>query len=352
MNWFLIPARPENIDRSIRKPVALADLRQFLGEAESARLAALGGGEIRCWAMTDGSKSQFDKMAPGDHVLISERGTKRFNYLAEVTATITNQALGDYLWPVKPRANASAGDSKSWKFIYFLKDLRSIEANKAELLVLLGHESNDAVAGSRQLDNAKLARFERENGPLLEWLRTNAGLVAPAKPASVLVTMEREPTVEIPPKNTIGSAYVPVTTTQAYAVSDQWFPYNAEKIERGTKGHADTQNALAKFLQERGIEPRRPLATEPDFDLAWLVGETVFVAEVKSTTDDNEEHQLRLGLGQVLRYQHRIAQLGKRVVAVLVPEREPRDVDWLKLCLTLGVRIGWPGAFERVLGSA
>ncbi len=40
MNWFLIPARTENIDRSIRKPVGLEDVRQILGEAESARLAA------------------------------------------------------------------------------------------------------------------------------------------------------------------------------------------------------------------------------------------------------------------------------------------------------------------------
>ncbi len=139
---------------------------------------------------------------------------------------------------------------------------------------------------------------EREHGPLLEWLRTNAGLETPPDPASLLVTEERAPTVEISPEPTIGNPYVPVITTSAYLVSDQWFPYNAEKIERGTKGHADTQNALANFLQARGLDPRKSAATEPDFDLAWLVGETVFVAEVKSTTNDNEEHQLRLDLAR------------------------------------------------------
>ncbi len=109
--------------------------------------------------MTDGSKPQFDKMFPGDLVLISEEGTKKFNYLAEVSAKITNQALGDYLWPVKPRANASSSEGKSWKFIYFLKNLRSIEANKTELLGLLHHKPKDNVAGSRQLDNDRLAKF-------------------------------------------------------------------------------------------------------------------------------------------------------------------------------------------------
>ena len=65
---------------------------------------------------------------------------------------------------------------------------------------------------------------------------------------------------------------------------------------------------------------------------------TVFVAEVKSITAGNEEHQLRLGLGQVLRYRQRLAALGHaRVVAVLVPERQPRDPSWRELCQHLGV---------------
>jgi hypothetical protein len=62
------------------------------------------------------------------------------------------------------------------------------------------------------------------------------------------------------------------------------------------------------------------------------------VAEVKSITAENEEQQLRLGLGQVLRYRQRLAALGHdRVVAVLVPERQPRDPSWRELCQDLGV---------------
>ncbi len=350
MNWFLIPARPENIDRSIRNPVDPTDLRQFLGEAESKRLAALGDGELRCWAMSDGSKAQFAKMAPGDYVLISERGTKKFNYIAEVTAKITNKDLGSYLWPVKPRANEGSGKRNSWEFIYFLKNLRTVDVQKSELLVLLGHELNDFVAGSRQLDSKKLSKFEGENGPLLEWLRTHARLDLPMQQVPVVTGVQREPPVVVlPPKATVGKEYVPATVTLTYDVSDQVFTYNAEEVERGKKGHVETQNALAKFLEERGYVPLGPVG-EPRFDLAWVVGETVFVAEVKSTTRGNEEHQLRLGLGQVLRYCHQMPRDGRQVVAVLVPEREPSTSAWLELCAELGVYIGWPGAFERVLG--
>jgi hypothetical protein len=109
-------------------------------------------------------------------------------------------------------------------------------------------------------------------------------------------------------------------------------------VERGLKGHADTQNDLAQVLRNAGIDPRSPLPREPNFDLAWETNGSVFVAEVKSISDDNEEGQLRLGLGQVLRYRQRLERLGhSSVVAVLVPERTPRDGSWKDLCRDHGV---------------
>jgi hypothetical protein len=41
-----------------------------------------------------------------------------------------------------------------------------------------------------------------------------------------------------------------------------------------------------------------------DFDLAWLEAEVLIAVEVKSLTEVNQDRQLRLGLGQVLDYQH------------------------------------------------
>jgi hypothetical protein len=72
------------------------------------------------------------------------------------------------------------------------------------------------------------------------------------------------------------------------------------------------------------------------------------VAEVKSSTADNEEVQLRLGLGQVLRYRQRLSALGHdRVIAVLVPERRPRDPSWRGLCQALGVVLLCRNELER-----
>lgn len=126
------------------------------------------------------------------------------------------------------------------------------------------------------------------------------------------------------------------------------FSVDPDIVDRGTQAHADTLIALAEFVTDAGQTPREAKAGEPLFDLAWLDGEVTFVAEVKSLTTVNEERQLRLGLGQVLRYRHLMEASGRECVAVLAVEREPADSNWLSLCHSLDVRLAWPGAFDTL----
>lgn len=119
-------------------------------------------------------------------------------------------------------------------------------------------------------------------------------------------------------------------------------------MERGLRGHRRTQNLLASWLAERGQIPLSPLSGDPDWDVAWRHGDKLFVCEVKSLTSKNEERQLRLGLGQVLRYRQKV---GGNSVAVLAVEQEPLDPTWLELCEALGVHICWPGAWDRLPGA-
>jgi hypothetical protein len=128
------------------------------------------------------------------------------------------------------------------------------------------------------------------------------------------------------------------------------FTVDPVMVDRANQAHAATQNALAAFLREKGIEPRSPAIDDPDADLLWQVAGTVYVAEVKSITESNAEKQLRLGLGQILRYRQLLAAARHRVVAVLVTEREPPK-SWQALCDELGVVLTWPGAFDRVVGA-
>jgi len=68
-------------------------------------------------------------------------------------------------------------------------------------------------------------------------------------------------------------------------------------VGRGNRAHKQTRNALAAHLKSLGIQPLDPASSDPPFDLAWWQEGILYVAEVKSLTRDNEEHQLRLGGG-------------------------------------------------------
>jgi hypothetical protein len=75
-----------------------------------------------------------------------------------------------------------------------------------------------------------------------------------------------------------------------------------------------------------GEKPRSPVVGDPQYDLGWTQDGVVFIAEVKSVSATNEERQLRLGLGQVLRYRHLLGVDDVR--AVIVVSQQPYDESW------------------------
>lgn len=129
------------------------------------------------------------------------------------------------------------------------------------------------------------------------------------------------------------------------------FAVDPDVVDRGLRGHRSTQNALADALRARDIEPRSPRSDEPQFDLAWEADGAIFVVEVKSLTDVNEEKQLRLALGQVLRYAQLLTTDGRQARPIIAAERQPSDSAWVDLCQQLGVLLIWQDTFEKGLAD-
>ena len=144
----------------------------------------------------------------------------------------------------------------------------------------------------------------------------------------------------------LGAPYNPADE-EAATTEREPFAVDPNIVDRGRQGHARTQNALADYVRRRGFEPRSPQPDEPQFDLAWEEEGTVFVAEVKSITVRNEEQQLRLGLGQVLRYRQVLEKPDAETVAVLAVVRQPSDPEWSSLCEELGVVLTYPELLEQ-----
>jgi hypothetical protein len=150
---------------------------------------------------------------------------------------------------------------------------------------------------------------------------------------------------------TIGVPYVPAGTHPGVTFKDPW-GIDPDKVDRGNAAHRHTQDAAAAFLEQNGLAPRSPEKGEPECDLLWMAdgNQRLVVAEVKSLTDANEEQQLRLGLGQLLRYRQCYAQLKSLPVdGVLIGEREPTDSTWGSLCEALGIVLVWPDSFLRMI---
>src|SRR6185369_419159 len=102
-------------------------------------------------------------------------------------------------------------------------------------------------------------------------------------------------------------------------------------VERGLRSHAAMQNAMAAFLKNNQLIPLSPGPDEPNYDIAWKHNDEIWIAEIKSVTSANEEKQLRLGLGQVLRY-CQLLKAKDNIHGVLVIERAPSDSTWIDLC--------------------
>ena len=171
-------------------------------------------------------------------------------------------------------------------------------------------------------------------------------------PQLAAVGASAAPPPTVPPTSgdrDFGVPYEPADEAASQAERDP-FPVDPAVVERGIRSHAVLQNRLAAFVSAKGLSPKRPTATEPAWDLLWRdADDEIWVAEVKSLTAANEERQLRLGLGQLLRYRHRLAAREGRAHAVLMVEYEPSDPSWRELCAELDVVLLWPDVMASLI---
>ena len=94
--------------------------------------------------MTEGRKSTFMQMCPGDLVLFVPKETGEFRYRGAVLFTFRHSSLGRDLWPFVP--------GEDWTLIYLLVDVRRISVPKHRLLRELGYAENYVGILSKVVD--------------------------------------------------------------------------------------------------------------------------------------------------------------------------------------------------------
>ena len=124
------------------------------------------------------------------------------------------------------------------------------------------------------------------------------------------------------------------------------------EVDRALSSHARIERLVAEAAVAEGWTARAYGPGDPVFDLLLERHDgspPVVVVEVKSTTAANEEKQLRLALGQVLRYRQLLQVAGSAVVGFVAIEGPPRDASWSELCAAAGVRLVWPATVRAEL---
>ena len=117
--------------------------------------------------------------------------------------------------------------------------------------------------------------------------------------------------------------------------------YDPSERDRATLEHKLLENWLIAQVQGEGLSPLDAVRG-PQFDLAWMICETLVICEVKTTGGD-EVKQLRLGIGQLLHYRAQaVRDTGGKVRAALLISSEPHDGIWQELCEELGIVLYWP----------
>ncbi len=152
---------------------------------------------------------------------------------------------------------------------------------------------------------------------------------------------ERAPVPATSSRKPFSRTYRPANTAVKTSPA-KVFTRDPDEVDRGLRGHNVTQEKLAELVKAEGLTPGSSVDATCDYDLAWERVGVIYVAEVKSLTNQNERLQLRLGLGQVLEYAHRLRSDGWTVQPVLAVEREPSDATWVQICADQGVRLVWP----------
>ncbi len=114
--------------------------------------------------MTAGSRSYFQSMKRGDVVLLTVKGTARFDYKGTVVTTLKSERLGNALW--------SEMQDKPWELIYVLEGITRINIKKSELVSDLGYDSGYVVPGVIRVDPTRVRRAVSRGGVVEQVLRS------------------------------------------------------------------------------------------------------------------------------------------------------------------------------------
>ena len=104
--------------------------------------------------------------------------------------------------------------------------------------------------------------------------------------------------------------------------------------------HSKMENEIANFLRYKNIKPLGD--GWPPIDIRWKINNKLYIAEIKSINEfsENETHQLRIAIGQILEYKFKLENYcNQKVYRSLIIINNDVHKDWKDILIKAGINL-------------
>ncbi|MFZ3187069.1 MAG: hypothetical protein WA180_01270, partial [Candidatus Sulfotelmatobacter sp.] len=176
-----------HFEDTIQRKRTLEEVRRFLPTREIENLEKIyHGSSFIVWGAVPGpmNESRWEKMTPGDVVLIYNNG--RIRFAGEIAAKVRNKELARYFW-------REDDTGSTWELMYFIVNEERTDVPIEKLNPLFGYQPNYRPQGFSMINEEAVSNFAQSYGDIL----------------GVLKTLERgEELIHIPTRNATISAHI------------------------------------------------------------------------------------------------------------------------------------------------
>src|ERR1700736_6261586 len=160
------PAAERHFEDTIQRKRTVEEVRRLLPSKEIENLERIyHSSNFIVWGAVPGpmNESRWEKMMPGDVVLIYNNG--RIRFAGEIAAKVRNAELGRYFW----RENDAGG---TWDLMYFIVNEERTDVPIEKLNPLFGYQTNYRPQGFSMINDAAISNFAQNYGDILGVLKT------------------------------------------------------------------------------------------------------------------------------------------------------------------------------------
>jgi hypothetical protein len=159
-------AAERHFEETIQRKRSVEEVRKFLPPKEIEDLETIyHGSKFIVWGAVPGpmNESRWEKMSPGDIVLVYNSGYIRF--AGEIATKVRNKELARYFWQENETGS-------TWELMYFIVNEEKTNVPIEKLNPLFGYQTHYRPQGFSMINEAAVSSFAQNYGDILGVLKT------------------------------------------------------------------------------------------------------------------------------------------------------------------------------------